>query len=283
MRPGGHTRGPGAPGGTSVRGATTRYMTPEDVRGKGRGKSVAGEEVTCDVGAGEIVAWNVNSVRARLEQAGGLAEERSTGRAVPAGAEVRGRRVPVEAVRAAGYHAAAGQKTYNGVAILASGAHGRGARPRRTGWTTRTARLIAATVNGVRVISVYAPNGQEVDSEAYQYKLQWYGRLRRYLDARHEPGEPLVLCGDWNVAPEDRDVRPGAVGGADALHEDGAGRAEGAVRVRPDGHFRQAVPERAEVQLVGLPDAGVPEEPGAAHRPHVRDGADRGAAAGRRA
>jgi len=67
-------------------------------------------------------------------------------------------------------------------------------------------RVIAATAGPVRVISAYAPNGQAVDSPAFEYKLRWYERLRRYLDAHFDKNQPLVLCGDFNVAPEPRDV-----------------------------------------------------------------------------
>ncbi len=67
-------------------------------------------------------------------------------------------------------------------------------------------RVIAATAGPVRVISAYAPNGQAVDSPAFEYKLRWYERLRRYLDTRFDKNQPLVLCGDFNVAPEPRDV-----------------------------------------------------------------------------
>lgn len=68
------------------------------------------------------------------------------------------------------------------------------------------ARVIWATCGGVRVASVYIPNGREVDHDHYRYKLDWLGRLRSHLDQHHSPDEPLVVCGDWNIAPDDRDV-----------------------------------------------------------------------------
>jgi len=67
-------------------------------------------------------------------------------------------------------------------------------------------RFLAATIGGVRVASVYAPNGQEVGSPKYLFKLEWYRRLRRWLDQAADPRQPLAMCGDFNVAPEDRDV-----------------------------------------------------------------------------
>jgi exodeoxyribonuclease-3 len=68
------------------------------------------------------------------------------------------------------------------------------------------ARLLWATCGGVRVASVYVPNGRVVGSEHYEAKLQWLERLRRGLDMACDPNQPFVICGDFNVAPEDRDV-----------------------------------------------------------------------------
>ncbi len=68
------------------------------------------------------------------------------------------------------------------------------------------ARVIAATVNGIRVVNVYVPNGQDLQSEKYPYKLAWFGRLRRYLDRTATATTPLALVGDMNVTADDRDV-----------------------------------------------------------------------------
>lgn len=155
----------------------------------------------------KIAAWNVNSVRARLDRLVDWLKSAQPDVVCLQELKCADAEFPMEAVREAGYHAAVhGQKTYNGVAILAKTEPTDVVRGLSDGVDDSHSRLIAATVNGVRVLSVYAPNGQEVDSPAYQYKLEWYARLRRYLDARHKPGEPLVLCGDWNVAPEDIDT-----------------------------------------------------------------------------
>jgi exodeoxyribonuclease-3 len=155
----------------------------------------------------KIAAWNVNSVRARLDRLVDWLKSAQPDVVCLQELKCTDAEFPMEAVRAAGYHAVThGQKTYNGVAILAKVEPTDVVCGLSDGVDDSHARLIAATVNGVRVVSAYAPNGQEVNSPAYEYKLQWYGRLRRYLDSRHKPGEPLVLCGDWNVAPEDIDV-----------------------------------------------------------------------------
>ncbi|HYO56664.1 exodeoxyribonuclease III [Archangium sp.] len=155
----------------------------------------------------KIAAWNVNSVRARLDRLVDWLKSAQPDVVCLQELKCTDADFPMEAVREAGYHAAVhGQKTYNGVAILAKTEPTDVVRGLSDGVDDTHARLISATVNGVRVLSAYAPNGQEVDSEQYEYKLRWYGRLRRYLDTRHKPGEPLVLCGDWNVAPENIDV-----------------------------------------------------------------------------
>ncbi|MFA9565564.1 MAG: exodeoxyribonuclease III, partial [Acidimicrobiales bacterium] len=68
------------------------------------------------------------------------------------------------------------------------------------------ARLVTATCGGIRVTSVYVPNGRSLDDDHYQYKLSWLGRLRTHLDAVADPSSDVVVLGDWNIAPEDRDV-----------------------------------------------------------------------------
>jgi exodeoxyribonuclease-3 len=106
----------------------------------------------------------------------------------------------------AGYRAAVhGQKTYNGVAVLA--------RTELTDIVTgipdledEQKRVIAATVGGVRVICVYCPNGQAVGSDKYEYKLRWFAALREYLARELKRHYDVAVAGDFNVAPEDRDV-----------------------------------------------------------------------------
>jgi exodeoxyribonuclease-3 len=112
---------------------------------------------------------------------------------------------PFAAIETAGYHATVhGQKTYNGVAILSRG------QPtdvrRGLGGDDPQARLIAADVSGLRVISAYVPNGGAVGSDKWTYKLDWLRRLAGHLAERYDPKQPLALCGDFNVAPEERDV-----------------------------------------------------------------------------
>ena len=121
--------------------------------------------------------------------------------------KVEDERFPTMELAADGFEVATfGQRTYNGVAILSR-------RPLddvRVGFGTETpdaeARLVSARVGDVHVLSAYVPNGQTVSSDKWAYKLEWMERLRAYLAGRYTPATPLVLCGDLNVAPEDRDV-----------------------------------------------------------------------------
>ncbi|MGC4115018.1 MAG: exodeoxyribonuclease III [Myxococcales bacterium] len=155
----------------------------------------------------KIASWNVNSIRSRLPR---LLEYLAT--AQPDALCLQELKCTDEAfpkaeIEAAGYRAAfVGQPTYNGVAILARDEPQDVQRGLQDGVEDPQARLIAATVGGVRVVSIYGPNGQGVGSAAYTYKLEWYWRLKRFLEI-HRPASGLVaICGDYNVAPEDRDV-----------------------------------------------------------------------------
>jgi exodeoxyribonuclease-3 len=160
----------------------------------------------------KIATWNVNSVRARQERLVNWLKTRQPDVLCLQELKCVEKDFPTEAVRELGYHAALhGQKTYNGVAILSKTEPADVVLGIPDDVDDAQARVIAATVNGVRVVSVYAPNGQAVDSPAYVYKLEWYTRLRRYLDTRHQPNEPMVLCGDWNVAPEPIDTHDPAL------------------------------------------------------------------------
>lgn len=152
-----------------------------------------------------IATWNVNSVKAREARVLGwlrthrpdalcLQELKTTDEAYPA-----------DAVRVEGYDSAVyGQKAFNGVALISP--HPIDAVRRGLEDDDPQARLIAGVVRGVTVYSGYFPNGRTVGSEAWEYKLAWMGRLLDLLDARHDPGDPVVLTGDFNVAPDDLDA-----------------------------------------------------------------------------
>lgn len=124
----------------------------------------------------------------------------------------RDEKFPHEAFAGLGYHTAHwGAPTYNGVAILSrlpldDVQRGFGALADEANPLSQQSRLIAAHVAGVHVVNVYVPNGQSVGSEKYAYKLQWLDTLQEFFNANFGRDEPLALCGDFNVAPEDRDV-----------------------------------------------------------------------------
>ena len=154
-----------------------------------------------------IATWNVNSIRARQDRLlRWLATHRPDVLCLQE-LKVADDAFPGELLAEAGYRAAVlGQKAYNGVAIVARQEPEDVWRGLDDGVADSQARLIAARVRGVRVISAYFPNGGGVGSEAWAYKLAWMSRLRQWLLRHTTPGEPLALCGDFNVAPEDRDV-----------------------------------------------------------------------------
>jgi len=153
-----------------------------------------------------IATWNVNSLRVRLPQL--LEWLAATAPDVVALQETKlsDDAFPGTELRAAGYHAVcSGQKTYNGVAILARCEPAEVVRdmPR---YDDPQRRVLAATVGGVRGIDLYVPNGQSVGSDKFLYKLGWLRALRGWLRAELAAHPRLVVLGDFNIAPEDRDV-----------------------------------------------------------------------------
>jgi len=155
-----------------------------------------------------MATWNVNSIRAREERLVAWLAAHAPDVLCLQELKVTDDAFPHDAIRGAGYHAVThGQKTYNGVAILAKQAPTDVVVGLADGVDDPQARLVAARVRGVRVISAYVPNGGEVGSDKWTYKLAWLARLRQYLDTRCSPAEPLALCGDLNIAPDDLDVK----------------------------------------------------------------------------
>jgi exodeoxyribonuclease III len=160
----------------------------------------------------KILTWNVNSVGSRLERLVKVLQRHSPDIVCLQELKCTEENFPFDAVKAAGYSAAVyGQKTYNGVAILSKipltkVEKGFG----DVGAEDLSARLISGTLmlpaGEIRIVCVYCPNGQEVGSEKFLYKLDWYTKLRLYLEKRHKSSERLIVLGDFNVAPEPRDV-----------------------------------------------------------------------------
>ena len=155
----------------------------------------------------KIATWNVNSVRARLERLLGWLGREQPDVVCLQELKVTDADFPHAEMEAAGWSAAVhGQKTYNGVAILSRAGLSDVRAGMDDGVADAEARLLSASVAGVRVVSAYVPNGKAVGSDKWAYKLEWLRRLRGYLDRTAKPSDALVLCGDFNVAPQDRDV-----------------------------------------------------------------------------
>jgi exodeoxyribonuclease-3 len=154
----------------------------------------------------KIATWNVNSLKVRLPHVLQWAAEQEPD--VIALQEIKqpDEDFPAEALRAAGYEALSnGQRTYNGVALV-SRSTARDAVRALPGSEDTQRRVLAATVGGVRIVNLYVPNGQSVDSDKFAYKLDWLSRLHDYLIEELRDHERLIVLGDFNIAPEDRDV-----------------------------------------------------------------------------
>lgn len=155
-----------------------------------------------------ILTWNVNSIRSRLDRLLGVLARHRPDVVCLQELKCTAEQFPTEAIAEAGYRAAvAGQKTYNGVAILARAEPADVQIGLGDAALDAQARILGATVAGVRVYSVYVPNGQTVGGEAFDFKLRWLAGLRDTLAARHSPTEPLLVCGDTNTVRDDLDAR----------------------------------------------------------------------------
>ena len=154
----------------------------------------------------KLATWNVNSLKVRLPHLVDWLQSAQPDIICLQELKLEDSKFPSEALQAAGYSTvSSGQKTYNGVAILAR-------RPLEDvqtgipGFADEQKRVIAATVGGTRVVCLYAPNGQALDSDKFEYKLRWYQALREWLAAELLRYPDLAVLGDLNIAPEDRDV-----------------------------------------------------------------------------
>jgi exodeoxyribonuclease-3 len=154
----------------------------------------------------KLVTWNVNSLNVRLPHVLDWLKEHQPDALCLQELKMEDSKFPLAAFDEIGYNAVFdGQKTYNGVAILTR------SRPEDVtkgmpGFADEQRRVIAATVDGVRVVCVYIPNGQSVESDKYQYKLKWLDALAGFMQNEITAYGDVALLGDYNIAPEDRDV-----------------------------------------------------------------------------
>lgn len=154
----------------------------------------------------KIATWNVNSLSVRLPHLLDWLGANPVDAIVLQETKLVDAKFPHAEVQAAGYRAQCfGQPTYNGVALL-SRAEPLDVVRNIPGFEDVQARTIAATVNGVRVIGCYFPNGQAPDSDKFRYKMAWLQALQDWVAAESKAHPRLVLLGDFNIAPEDRDV-----------------------------------------------------------------------------
>ncbi len=153
-----------------------------------------------------IATWNVNSLAVRLPQLLDWLAANPVDVMVLQETKLTDDKFPRAAIEAAGYQVQwFGQKTYNGVALL-SRAPASDMVKNIPGLADDQARVIAGTIDGIRVIGAYFPNGQAPDSDKFQYKLKWMTALRDWVREQLALYPQLVLLGDYNIAPEDRDV-----------------------------------------------------------------------------
>jgi exodeoxyribonuclease-3 len=154
----------------------------------------------------KVASWNVNSIKVRLEQALEWLDAAKPDVLGLQEIKMLTENFPVEAFSEAGYHSAVdGQKTYNGVALL-SNQEPTDVLRSIPDFEDEQKRAIAGTYGDTRVINLYVPNGQTVGSEKYEYKLSWLAALATWLEAEVKQHDKVVVMGDFNIAPDNRDV-----------------------------------------------------------------------------
>lgn len=153
-----------------------------------------------------VATWNVNSLKVRLAHLREFVGSAQLDALVLQEIKMEDKDFPTAELADLGFHSwSFGQKTYNGVALLS--------REPATdivrgipGYADPQSRVIAGTVRGIRIVGVYVPNGQALDSEKFAYKLDWLAALARYMEDLRRQHAHVVVLGDYNIAPDDRDV-----------------------------------------------------------------------------
>jgi len=149
----------------------------------------------------KIATFNVNSIRSRLGIVLDWMKESQTDVLCVQETKAQDKDFPEDAIRSAGYEVIFhGEKSYNGVAIISRHPIEKPLAGFDDDGPADKTRLISGEVNGVRVINVYIPQGRELDHEMYAYKLAWFERLKAWMDAHFSSDDPVLLCGDVNVA-----------------------------------------------------------------------------------
>lgn len=155
----------------------------------------------------KVATWNVNSINIRMPQLIAWLEDKDIDVICLQETKTVDENFPLDALKELGYDAEfMGQKSYNGVAILAKGMIADVQKNFLDDNDEAPKRLIAGTVNGVRIVNTYIPNGTELGTDKFTFKLDWLQRLRWFFDEKCDPEAPVILCGDFNVAMEELDV-----------------------------------------------------------------------------
>ena len=187
----------------------------------------------------KIASWNVNSLNVRLPHLERWLQEFVPDVVGLQETKLDDERFPAAALDALGYrNVFLGQKTYNGVAILARGHEISDVQMGIPGFEDEQKRAIAATVNGIRIINLYVVNGQDVGTDKYAYKMRWLEAVHDWVATELKAHPETVVMGDFNIAPDDRDV-----------HDP---------EVWNEGHILTSTAERAHLQALldlGLHDA----------------------------
>jgi exodeoxyribonuclease-3 len=156
----------------------------------------------------KVATWNVNGIRTRLEQLAQWTKAAAPDVLCLQETKIVDEDFPHAEIEAMGYphRLVHGQKGYNGVAILSKLPLVDPSFGFLDGDADPQARIVRATVGGVRIVGCYAPNGNPLGTDKYVYKLRWYARLTAELAAHEQPGGDVLLCGDLNIAPDEADV-----------------------------------------------------------------------------
>lgn len=172
-----------------------------------------------------IASWNVNSLNVRLPHLQEWLRAAKPDVVALQETKLEDAKFPEDALLESGYRSVfAGQKTYNGVAILSREPIS-DVQVGIPGFEDEQKRVIAATVGGVRIVDLYVVNGQAVGSEKYDYKLRWLDAVHGWLAEEIARCPELIVLGDFNIAPDDRDVHDPSVWNEDSIHSSTAERA----------------------------------------------------------
>jgi exodeoxyribonuclease-3 len=154
----------------------------------------------------KIVSWNVNSLKVRLDQVLAWSKQNQPSILALQETKLTDDKFPNVQIEEAGYHVVySGQPTYNGVAILST-SPAEDVITDVEGLDDPQRRILAATIDGVRIINLYVVNGYKPDTEKYQYKMHWLEKVTAFIESQLDEYENVVVLGDFNIAPDERDV-----------------------------------------------------------------------------